>query len=130
MEAWTVITTTMHVSHHHTLYAYNTSFLFHVDSHLDVDIIQISTQQISSALNYVGMTLDYTSLMDYMNQTVHKDVIFSEINDALQKVQHLRHGKSLGITGSYQRTDILDGVINEFGARWIVGAQDVSLLCQ
>lgn len=39
-----------------------------------------------------------------------------------------KHGKQMGIAGLYHRPDILSRVINEFGARWIVGAQDVGLL--
>lgn len=39
-----------------------------------------------------------------------------------------KHGKLMGIAGLYHRPDILAQVINEFGARWIVGAQDVGLL--
>ncbi|OAL48472.1 2,4-dihydroxyhept-2-ene-1,7-dioic acid aldolase-like protein [Pyrenochaeta sp. DS3sAY3a] len=41
-----------------------------------------------------------------------------------------KHGKLMGIAGLYHRPDILKRVINEFGARWIVGAQDVGLLLQ
>ncbi|KAH7083935.1 2,4-dihydroxyhept-2-ene-1,7-dioic acid aldolase-like protein [Paraphoma chrysanthemicola] len=41
-----------------------------------------------------------------------------------------QHGKLMGIAGLYHRPDILERVINEFGARWIVGAQDVGLLLQ
>ena len=40
------------------------------------------------------------------------------------------NGKVMGIAGLYHRPDILSRVINEFGARWIVGAQDVGLLVQ
>lgn len=49
---------------------------------------------------------------------------------ALQKVgaAATKHGKLMGIAGLYHRPDILTRVINEFGARWIVGAQDVGLL--
>lgn len=36
-----------------------------------------------------------------------------------------KHGKLMGIAGLYRRPDILKRVINEFGAKWIVGAQDV-----
>jgi hypothetical protein len=39
-----------------------------------------------------------------------------------------KHGKLIGIAGLYHRPDILKQVINEFGARWIVGAQDVGVL--
>lgn len=41
-----------------------------------------------------------------------------------------KHGKLMGIAGLYHRPDILERVINEFGAKWIVGAQDVGLLLQ
>ncbi|CBX95268.1 hypothetical protein IAQ61_004090 [Plenodomus lingam] len=40
------------------------------------------------------------------------------------------HGKLMGIAGLYHRPDILKTVINDFGAKWIVGAQDVGLLLQ
>jgi 2-keto-3-deoxy-L-rhamnonate aldolase RhmA len=39
-----------------------------------------------------------------------------------------RHGKMMGIAGLYHRSDILERVINELGARWVVGAHDVGLL--
>ena len=39
-----------------------------------------------------------------------------------------RHGKIMGIAGLYHREDILRRVINELGARWVVGAHDVGLL--
>ena len=39
-----------------------------------------------------------------------------------------KHGKYMGIAGLYHRPDILAKVINEFGARWVVGAHDVGLL--
>ena len=39
-----------------------------------------------------------------------------------------KHGKLMGIAGLYHRPDILDRVINELGARWVVGAHDVGLL--
>lgn len=50
--------------------------------------------------------------------------------DALRRVgaAATKHGKQMGIAGLYHRPDILAQVINEFGARWIVGAQDVGLL--
>ncbi|KAL9949380.1 hypothetical protein D7B24_006868 [Verticillium nonalfalfae] len=55
----------------------------------------------------------------------HKDFI-----GALRRVGAAAkaHGKMMGIAGLYHRPDILTQVINEFGARWIVGAQDVGLL--
>lgn len=40
------------------------------------------------------------------------------------------NGKMMGIAGLYHRPDILQKVIQEFGARWVVGAQDVGLLLQ
>lgn len=40
------------------------------------------------------------------------------------------NGKMMGIAGLYHRPDILQRVIQEFGARWVVGAQDVGLLLQ
>jgi 2-keto-3-deoxy-L-rhamnonate aldolase RhmA len=39
-----------------------------------------------------------------------------------------QHGKIMGIAGLYHRPDILSKVIHEFGAKWIVGGQDVGLL--
>ncbi|ETS74854.1 hypothetical protein PFICI_13338 [Pestalotiopsis fici W106-1] len=51
---------------------------------------------------------------------------------ALEKVGYAakKHGKLLGIAGLYHRPDILGRVINELGAKWIVGAHDVGLLSQ
>lgn len=51
---------------------------------------------------------------------------------ALEKVGAAarKHGKMMGIAGLYHRPDILERVINEFGAKWVVGAQDVGLLLQ
>ncbi|KAJ5088421.1 2-4-dihydroxyhept-2-ene-1-7-dioic acid aldolase-like protein [Penicillium angulare] len=39
-----------------------------------------------------------------------------------------KHGKLMGIAGLYHRPDILKRVINELGAKWIVGGHDVGLL--
>ncbi|PWY64979.1 2,4-dihydroxyhept-2-ene-1,7-dioic acid aldolase-like protein [Aspergillus sclerotioniger CBS 115572] len=39
-----------------------------------------------------------------------------------------KHGKLMGIAGLYHRPDILEKVIKELGARWIVGGHDVGLL--
>ncbi|KAK5729330.1 hypothetical protein LTR17_012055 [Elasticomyces elasticus] len=52
--------------------------------------------------------------------------------EALQTVGDAarKNGKIMGIAGLYHRPDILSRVINEFGARWVVGAQDVGLLVQ
>lgn len=52
--------------------------------------------------------------------------------EALKKVGEAarKHGKIMGIAGLYHRPDILAQVVNEFGARWVVGAQDVGLLLQ
>jgi len=50
--------------------------------------------------------------------------------DALKRVGEAakKHGKIFGIAGLYHRPDLLAKVINEYGARWIVGGQDVGLL--
>ncbi|RWA09609.1 hypothetical protein EKO27_g5497 [Xylaria grammica] len=50
--------------------------------------------------------------------------------DALKRVSDAarKHGRIMGIAGLYHRPDILQRAINELGARWIVGAQDVGLL--
>jgi 2-keto-3-deoxy-L-rhamnonate aldolase RhmA len=50
--------------------------------------------------------------------------------DALRRVGAAakKHGKLMGIAGLYHRPDILTQVIHEFGAKWIVGAQDVGVL--
>lgn len=50
--------------------------------------------------------------------------------DALERVGNAakKHGKLMGIAGLYHRPDILGRVINELGAKWIVGANDVGLL--
>jgi 2-keto-3-deoxy-L-rhamnonate aldolase RhmA len=49
---------------------------------------------------------------------------------ALEKIGNAckKHGKIMGVAGLYHRPDILSRVINEFGARWIVGAHDVGML--
>lgn len=53
-----------------------------------------------------------------------------EFIDALRKVGEAarRNGKIMGIAGLYHRPDLLEMVVGEFGARWVVGAQDVGLL--
>ncbi|KAG4443252.1 hypothetical protein IFR05_001295 [Cadophora sp. M221] len=53
-----------------------------------------------------------------------------EFIDALRKVGDAskRHGKIFGIAGLYHRKDILEKVVNEFGARWVVGGIDMGLL--
>lgn len=50
--------------------------------------------------------------------------------DALQAVGKAakKHSKIMGIAGLYHRPDILERVINELGAKWVVGAHDVGLL--
>lgn len=49
---------------------------------------------------------------------------------ALQKVgaAAAKHGKIFGIAGLYTRPDILKTVIQDYGARWVLGANDVALL--
>lgn len=53
-----------------------------------------------------------------------------EFMEALQKVGEAarKHGKIFGIAGLYHRADLIERVVNEFGARWVLGAQDVGLL--
>ncbi|CZT01340.1 uncharacterized protein RCO7_02035 [Rhynchosporium graminicola] len=50
--------------------------------------------------------------------------------EALRKVGEAvkKHGKIFGIAGLYTRTDILDKVVDDFGARWIIGANGTGLL--
>ncbi|KAG9253763.1 HpcH/HpaI aldolase [Emericellopsis atlantica] len=50
--------------------------------------------------------------------------------DSLQKVGSAakKHGKLMGVAGLYHRPDILRRVVNELGARWVVGSHDVGLL--
>lgn len=38
------------------------------------------------------------------------------------------NGVVFGIAGLYSHTDLIDRVINEYGARWVVGANDAGLL--
>jgi len=49
---------------------------------------------------------------------------------ALEKVSHAahKHGKVFAIGGLYHRPDLMDRVINDLGARWVIGGQDVGLL--
>ncbi|KAJ9655689.1 hypothetical protein H2198_005486 [Neophaeococcomyces mojaviensis] len=53
-----------------------------------------------------------------------------KFRNALRKVGVTcrKHRKIFGIAGVYTRPDLMDVVISEYGARWIVGAQDVTLL--
>lgn len=53
-----------------------------------------------------------------------------EFLDALEKVgaASAKHGKVFGIAGLYHRPDILDIVVNKYGARWVVGQNDHGLL--
>lgn len=53
-----------------------------------------------------------------------------EFIDALRKVGEAakKHGKIFGIAGLYHRKDILERVVNEYGARWVVGGIDIALL--
>ncbi|RVX73704.1 hypothetical protein B0A52_02594 [Exophiala mesophila] len=39
-----------------------------------------------------------------------------------------RHQKIFAIAGLYHRPDLMDKVVNDLGARWVVGGQDVGLL--
>ena len=38
------------------------------------------------------------------------------------------HGKIFGIAGIYNRLDLLEKIVREFGARWILGGNDLTLL--
>lgn len=55
-----------------------------------------------------------------------------EFIQALQKVGEAckKHGKIFGIAGIYAKLDLTDRIVNDFGARWILGANDQSLLLQ
>lgn len=39
-----------------------------------------------------------------------------------------KHQKIFAIAGLYHRPDLMDKVVNDLGARWVVGGQDVGLL--
>lgn len=49
---------------------------------------------------------------------------------SLEKVANAakKHGKIFAIAGLYHRPDLMDKVVNDLGARWVVGGQDVGLL--
>lgn len=49
---------------------------------------------------------------------------------ALEKVSQAaqKHSKVFAIGGLYHRPDLMDRVINDLGARWVIGGQDVGLL--
>ncbi|CZS97973.1 uncharacterized protein RAG0_06858 [Rhynchosporium agropyri] len=69
---------------------------------------------------------DLASEIGTLGNCDHQDSI-----EALRKVGEAakKHGKIFGIAGLYTRTDILDKVVNEFGARWTIGANYTGLLC-
>ena len=39
-----------------------------------------------------------------------------------------KHGKIFAIAGLYHRPDLMDGVVNDMGARWVLGGLDAGLL--
>lgn len=39
-----------------------------------------------------------------------------------------KHGKIFAIAGLYHRPDLMEGVVNEMGARWVLGGLDAGLL--
>lgn len=49
---------------------------------------------------------------------------------ALEKVGNAckKHGKIFGIGGIYNRLDLMHKIVNDFGARWILGGNDQPLL--
>lgn len=53
-----------------------------------------------------------------------------EFLGALEKVgaASTKHGKIFGIGGLYHRPDILDIVVNKYGAKWVLGQNDHGLL--
>ena len=53
-----------------------------------------------------------------------------EFLEALEKVGEAcnKHSKIFGIAGIYNRLDLMEKVVREFGARWILGGNDMTLL--
>lgn len=49
---------------------------------------------------------------------------------ALGKVSNAakKYSKVFGIGGLYHRPDLMDQVVNDLGARWVIGGQDVGML--
>lgn len=49
---------------------------------------------------------------------------------ALRKVGEAcrRHGKVFAVAGLYHRPDLMEGVVNDMGARWVLGGLDAGLL--
>ncbi|KAL0934894.1 HpcH/HpaI aldolase [Colletotrichum truncatum] len=115
---------------------------------LQPNIIQSELNAVGSTVFIMIETADALSNVDEIAALPGCDVLLVGSNDlaseigtspdwdhprfieALRKVGAAarQHGKQMGIAGLYHRPDILSQVINEFGARWIVGAQDVGLL--
>lgn len=77
-----------------------------------VDVLMVGANDLSLELGAVGMF----DRPDFLQ--------------ALQRVGEAckQHGKIFGIGGIYTRLDLMDKIVNEFGARWILGGNDQPLL--
>ena len=53
-----------------------------------------------------------------------------EFLNALERVGRAckEHGKIFGIAGIYNRLDLMEKIVRDFGARWILGGNDLTLL--
>jgi 2-keto-3-deoxy-L-rhamnonate aldolase RhmA len=82
-----------------------------------------------AALPGLGVLLvgsnDLASEIGTLGQWEHPDFIA-----ALEKVGRAARKNNVvfGIAGLYHKPEIIERVVNEFGARWVVGANDVGLL--
>ncbi|KAK6225253.1 hypothetical protein QIS74_01300 [Colletotrichum tabaci] len=82
-----------------------------------------------AALPGLGVLLvgsnDLASEIGTLGQWEHPDFIA-----ALEKVGRAARANNVvfGIAGLYHKPDIIERVVNELGARWVVGANDVGLL--
>lgn len=77
-----------------------------------VDVILVGAMDLSTELNVTGV-LDHPKLFTALEKVG---------NSVMQK------GKIFGIAGLYHRPDVLRRVINDLGAAWVVGQNDIGLL--
>ncbi|KAH6989080.1 HpcH/HpaI aldolase [Ilyonectria sp. MPI-CAGE-AT-0026] len=115
---------------------------------LPTSIIQAEMNSTGSTVFIMIETADALAVVDDIAALPGSDVLLVGSNDLASEIGTLpdwdhpkfidalrsvgaaakKHGKIMGIAGLYHRPDILSKVIHEFGAKWIVGAQDVGLL--
>lgn len=76
------------------------------------DVLMVGCQDLSIAMGLLG---------DWDNP------VFISALEKVGKAAEI-HGKIFGIAGLYTRPDVLHTVVNKFGARWVVGNNDLGLL--